>query len=111
MIPGIPTMGGVELLIILAIILLFFGAKRLPELARSLGRGKREFQQGIEEGEEPAEGETAEAQQQPAKVEASERGEESEVTLRKQARSAEAGEEEAGTQEEHEGSRAERSPR
>jgi sec-independent protein translocase protein TatA len=104
MIPGVPTMGGVELLIILAIILLFFGAKRLPELARSLGRGKREFQQGIEEGEE-----SAEAQQQPAKAEASERREESEVTLRKEARSAQAGEE-AGTQE-HEGSRAERSPR
>ncbi len=104
MIPGVPTMGGVELLIILAIILLFFGAKRLPELARSLGRGKREFQQGIEESEE-----AAEAQQQPAKAEASERGEQSEVTLRKEARSAEAGEE-AGAQE-HGGSRAERSPR
>ena len=96
-------MGGVELLIILAIILLFFGAKRLPELARSLGRGKREFQQGIEEGE------SAEAQQQPAKAEARERAEEREVTLRKEARSAQAGEE-AGAQE-HDGSRAERSPR
>ena len=94
-------MGGVELLIILAIILLFFGAKRLPELARSLGRGKREFQQGIEEGH------TAEAQQ-PGKAEASERGEEGEVTLRKQERSARAGEE-AGAQE-HGGSRAEQSP-
>ena len=96
-------MGGVELLIILAIILLFFGAKRLPELARSLGRGKREFQQGIEEGH------TAEEAQQPAKAEASERGEEGEVTLRKQARSAQAGEQ-AGAQEQG-GSRAERSPR
>ena len=103
MIPGVPTMGGVELLIILAIILLFFGAKRLPELARSLGRGKREFQQGIEEGEE-----AAEAQQQPDKAEASERGEKSEVTLRKEARSTQAAE--AGTQE-YEGRRAERSPR
>ncbi len=44
-------MGGMELLIILAIILLFFGAKRVPELARSLGRGKREFRAGIEEAE------------------------------------------------------------
>jgi sec-independent protein translocase protein TatA len=101
MIPGVPTMGGVELLIILAIILLFFGAKRLPELARSLGRGKREFQQGIAEGEEAAEA-------QPNKAEASGRAEESEVTLRKEARPAEA--KEAGAQE-HGGSRAERSPR
>jgi TatA/E family protein of Tat protein translocase len=37
MIPGIPSMGGAELLIILAIIMLFFGAKRVPQLSRSLG--------------------------------------------------------------------------
>ena len=36
-------MGGTELLIILAIILLFFGAKRVPQLGRSLGSGIREF--------------------------------------------------------------------
>jgi sec-independent protein translocase protein TatA len=42
-------MGGMEILIILAIILLFFGAKRLPELGRSLGRGIREFRQGTAE--------------------------------------------------------------
>ena len=39
-------MGGMELLIILAIILLFFGAKRVPELGRSLGSGIREFRKG-----------------------------------------------------------------
>ena len=50
MIPGIPTVGGMELLIILGVILLFFGAKRIPELARSLGRGTREFRKGINEG-------------------------------------------------------------
>ena len=50
MIPGLPTVGGMELLIILGVILLFFGAKRIPELARSLGRGTREFRQGISEG-------------------------------------------------------------
>ncbi len=42
-------MGGMELLIILAIILLFFGAKRIPDLARSLGRGTREFRKGLSE--------------------------------------------------------------
>jgi len=36
----------VELLIILAIILLFFGAKRVPELGRSLGKGMRELRKG-----------------------------------------------------------------
>ena len=46
MIPGLPSMGGMELLIILAIVLLFFGAKRMPELGRSLGNGIREFRKG-----------------------------------------------------------------
>jgi len=40
------SMGGTELLVILAIILLFFGAKRVPELGRSLGKGIREFRAG-----------------------------------------------------------------
>jgi sec-independent protein translocase protein TatA len=48
-IPGLPQVGATELIILLAIILLFFGAKRIPELARSLGRGKREFHKGATE--------------------------------------------------------------
>lgn len=52
MIPGVPSMGGLELVILLAIILMFFGAKRIPELARSLGKGTREFRKGLDEGEE-----------------------------------------------------------
>ena len=47
-------LGGAELLILLVIILLFFGARRVPELARSLGRGKQEFHKGIEEAEAEA---------------------------------------------------------
>ena len=42
-------MGGLELLIILAIILLFFGARRLPELGRSLGKTKQEFRKAAVE--------------------------------------------------------------
>jgi sec-independent protein translocase protein TatA len=52
-------MGGVELLIILAIILLFFGAKRVPELAKSLGTGARELKKAA--SEDADEGETKEA--------------------------------------------------
>jgi sec-independent protein translocase protein TatA len=48
-IPGLPQVGATELIILLSIILLFFGAKRIPELARSLGRGKREFHKGASE--------------------------------------------------------------
>jgi sec-independent protein translocase protein TatA len=44
--PGLP-----ELLVILAIVFLVFGAARLPHLARSLGKAKTEFQQGIKEGD------------------------------------------------------------
>jgi sec-independent protein translocase protein TatA len=39
-----------HLLIILLVILLFFGGKRIPELAKGLGKGMREFRKGIEEG-------------------------------------------------------------
>jgi len=39
-----------ELIIVLVIILLLFGAKRVPELARSLGRSLKEFKRGREEG-------------------------------------------------------------
>ena len=47
MIPGVPSIGGLELIILLGIILLFFGAKRIPDLARSLGKGTREFRKGM----------------------------------------------------------------
>ena len=46
-----PMIGSQELLVILAIILLLFGANKLPELARSLGKAKREFKKGMEEEE------------------------------------------------------------
>jgi sec-independent protein translocase protein TatA len=49
--PGFGSLGGTELIIALVIILLLFGAKRIPELARGLGSGVREFRQGTREGE------------------------------------------------------------
>jgi sec-independent protein translocase protein TatA len=41
---------GQELLIILLIVLLIFGAAKLPALARSLGASAKEFRKGAEEG-------------------------------------------------------------
>ena len=37
------NVGGTEIMIILFVILLLFGAKRIPELAKGLGKGIREF--------------------------------------------------------------------
>jgi len=44
--------GGGELWIILALALLFFGASRLPGIARSLGKSVNEFKGGLREGRE-----------------------------------------------------------
>jgi TatA/E family protein of Tat protein translocase len=44
-----------EILLILFILLLLFGAKRLPELGQSLGKGIREFKRGINEIKEDLE--------------------------------------------------------
>ena len=47
----------VQLLIVLAIILLVFGAKKLPEIGRNLGSGAREFKEGITGQGDKADGE------------------------------------------------------
>lgn len=43
------SLGPTELIIALVIILLLFGAKKVPELARGLGSGVREFRAGTRE--------------------------------------------------------------
>lgn len=42
-------LGGWEVLLILFVVLLLFGAKKIPELARGLGRGIREFKDATNE--------------------------------------------------------------
>ncbi len=49
MIPCIFNLGTGEIIIILIVILLLFGAKRIPELARGIGRGVNSFRQGLNE--------------------------------------------------------------
>ena len=44
-----------EILIFLLIILVLFGAKRIPELARSIGRGVTEFKDGLKGEDKPKE--------------------------------------------------------
>ena len=41
--------GGWEIILILAVVLIMFGAKKLPELARGLGQGIREFKKATSE--------------------------------------------------------------
>lgn len=43
---------GQELIIILVVLVLLFGARKLPELARSLGASAKEFRKGVQEGNE-----------------------------------------------------------
>jgi sec-independent protein translocase protein TatA len=42
-------LGGWEILLIVLVLLIFFGAKRIPELARGLGKGIREFKDATKE--------------------------------------------------------------
>ncbi len=43
------VVGWPELVVILAVLLVLFGAKRLPELARSLGKSVKELQRGLDD--------------------------------------------------------------
>ena len=52
-IPGMQ--GHTEIILVIFVILLLFGAKKLPELSRSLGKSLGEFKKGQKEGTEPDE--------------------------------------------------------
>lgn len=45
--------GGSQLLIILLVLVLLFGSRKLPELANALGRSLREFRDGTRSGDSP----------------------------------------------------------
>jgi sec-independent protein translocase protein TatA len=44
------SVGWPELVIVLVVLLLLFGAKRLPEIARSVGKSTKEFKKGMRDG-------------------------------------------------------------
>ena len=52
---GLGMPGTPEIVLIVFIVLLLFGAKKLPELSRSLGKSLGEFKKGQKEGTEPDE--------------------------------------------------------
>ena len=49
-------LGAQELLLILVIILVLFGAKRIPEMARGLGKSITEFKKGVKDIDETPSG-------------------------------------------------------
>ncbi len=49
---GMPSMP--ELLIVLAIVVLLFGAKKIPDLAKGFGKGIKDFKKAVKEDDEVA---------------------------------------------------------
>ncbi len=54
-------LGWPELVIVLVIVLVIFGAGRVPEIGRALGKGIREFRGSVTDVKDEVEGKTAEA--------------------------------------------------
>ncbi len=52
------NLGATEIILIVLVVLLFFGAKKLPELAQGLGKGIREFRKATREIQEDIESDT-----------------------------------------------------
>ncbi|MCW5959101.1 MAG: twin-arginine translocase TatA/TatE family subunit [Pyrinomonadaceae bacterium] len=48
------SFGTTEIILIVAVLFLLFGASRLPQLAKSIGQSKRAFKEGMEEADEEA---------------------------------------------------------
>ena len=65
-------LGAQELLIILAIVFVLFGASRLPQLAKALGQSKRAFREGQEDADEEARIEAAKRRERLRAAEAGE---------------------------------------
>ncbi len=51
-------LGPTEILLILAIVLLLFGGKKIPELMKGMGKGVKNFKDGMKEGDEETKSDT-----------------------------------------------------
>lgn len=54
------NIGPLEIILILLVILLLFGAKRIPEIAKGVGKGMKEFKKAVKEVEEDITGDDSE---------------------------------------------------
>ncbi|KPK69818.1 hypothetical protein AMJ87_09850 [candidate division WOR_3 bacterium SM23_60] len=59
------NIGWQEILLILLIVLLLFGARKIPDLAKGLGKGIREFKKGLSEIEKPIDKNDTESDEKP----------------------------------------------
>ncbi len=66
-----PSIGPLEIVIVLVIVLVIFGPKRLPDLGRSLGTGMREFKDSIT-GKDDDKLDSGESSRDPVRSESSE---------------------------------------
>ena len=68
-----PNIGPLEIIIVLVVVLLIFGPKRLPDLGRSLGGGMREFKDSITgKSDDRDEIASADSKPEPVRTESSE---------------------------------------
>ncbi len=67
-----PNIGPLEIVIVLVIVLVIFGPKRLPDLGRSLGKGMREFKDSVTGKDDDHELPSPEAKSEPVHAEKSE---------------------------------------
>ena len=63
------NIGTTELLLILLVVLVFFGSKKIPELAQGLGKGIREFKKATREIQDDVEGEAKKIDERPQSTE------------------------------------------
>jgi sec-independent protein translocase protein TatA len=61
------NLGGGEIILILALVLILFGAKKLPELAKGLGQGIKEFKKATREVTDEVQSSMDETTPQPAR--------------------------------------------
>lgn len=74
------TLGGWEILLILLVLLIFFGAKKIPELARGMGKGIREFKDATREIKQEIEDSVNEPPPSPPPAKKENSGEDNEKT-------------------------------
>ena len=60
------SIGPTELILILLIVIIIFGAKKLPDLGRSIGEGIKNFKKSVNEGKDEGKDTTPKSPQPPA---------------------------------------------